>query len=111
MKIKGTLTALNDILGPIPIYGYINGGVSVQYETGGSGTVVLEVSLDEPEDSSIQWNPIQMKNPNDIAGAPVNNLAAGGLAVADVVGYRTMRIRKSVAGAGGAVITMVVGVG
>jgi len=110
-KLKGVLTSLNDILGPFPIYNYINGGVCVQYGTGGAGTIVLEASLDEQDDSSIQWTQIQMKNPNDIAGAPIANLAAAGLGVADVVGFRLIRVRKSVAGIGPVTVSMSVGIG
>ena len=114
-KLKGTLTNINEILGPVPIVGYWNGGVCVQYGTGGSGTVVLEVTADDVDTIDkiplAQWTAIQMKNPNDIAGAPISSLAAAGLGVADIVAYRGVRIRKSVAGTGGVDVTLVVGVG
>lgn len=110
-KLKGTLTNINDVLGPFPIYQYINGGVSVQYGTGGAGTIVLEASLDEKDDPTIQWSPIQMKNPNDIGGAAIGSLSAAGLGISDVVAYRLLRVRKSVAGGGPVVVTMIVGVG
>jgi hypothetical protein len=110
-RIRKTLTALNEVVGPIPIVGHVNGSMGVQYKSGGSGTIVLEVTLDEIDDSSPEWIGVQMRDPTDIAGTPIDNLAAAGIGIADVVSYKGVRVRKSVAGAGGVDVILIINVG
>lgn len=98
------LTALNDEI-VISDIDESNGGVSVYYGTGGLGTLVVEVSA---VDAGNEWVQIKLKNPSIAVNAEIDNLAAQGIAWADIVGVRRVRARKSVAGAGPVTTTLTV---
>lgn len=88
----------------------INGAASIQYGAGGAGTLVLEVSSQDdganpPVD---QWVQVKMFNPAIAVNDFVDNLVAVGYAWAEIVGARKVRLRKSVAGAGGVRATLTV---
>lgn len=99
-KATKTLTALNDLVGPIEV----PGGVimaGVQYGAGGLGTIILEGTLNDTDYATIALTPAG-------GGAAVLLLSAAGIANADVSAYSRVQIRKSVAGAGGVLATLTV---
>ena len=61
----------------------------VQYPTGGTGTLVLEGTIDE-----VTWEQIALYPSDDMAN-PVASIAAAGHAQADVSGFHSVRLRKS----------------
>ena len=72
--------------------------VGVQYGVGGLGTIVLEGSMD----AGASWFTIQLLKPDGTAAVLL--LAAAGQGYADVSYCDRVRVRKSVAGAGGVLV-------
>lgn len=95
------LTALNDAV-EVNAADVASAVASMNYGTGGLGTIVLEVSAADPD----EWIQIKVKNPAFAVNAEVDNLAAAGIAWADIKGVRKVRVRKSVAGAGPVTVTL-----
>lgn len=93
-RARGILTNLNDEIS-LEDRDEINGAASIQYGAGGLGTVVMEQTNNDAE-----WVQLKMKNPSTAVNAEVDNLAAAGIAYAEIVGASKVRARKSVAGAG-----------
>jgi hypothetical protein len=99
MEATRTLTLINDEIVLDPPEG-INGAVGVQHN-GGPGTVVLEGKVG---DAQAAWVAIGMKSYAD--GSALANLAAAGGGYAECVGLDRIRVRKSVAGPGDAIISI-----
>lgn len=85
------LTALNSTL-QIDEVDESNGSVTLQYITGGAGTVVLEGTLGSG--STAEWVGLKLTNANTKVDA--DNAIAAGLYYASMYGYRSVRARKSV---------------
>ncbi len=113
-RITGVLTNVNDAL-TIKDVDENNGGVSITYKTGGLGTIVVEVSALDSQTNvngnlvdDDEWVQLKLRNPSAAVNADVDNLAAAGIAWADIIGVKKVRVRKSVAGAGPVTVTLTV---
>lgn len=99
MFASKALTAQNDKVGPIVLPKDRKIRASVQYGAGGQGTIVLQGTVDGTTFIDIGLTPASY-------GAVVANLAASGIGFADVSGFRSVQINKSVAGAGAVTATL-----
>lgn len=94
--VKKQLNALNAILGPIDIPEDKTACATLQYPSGGTGTLVLEAIVQGMDEAvAANWVTLTMKK-ND--GTDVLLLAALGLGSADCWAYGKVRARMSVAG-------------
>jgi hypothetical protein len=98
--IRGSLTNAEETL-VLDTNEYQAGAAVVQYGAGGLGTIVLEATV-----NGTDYVALKMTNPT--TKADVDNLAAAGVAWAEVVGYDKVRVRKSVAGAGPVAVVLMV---
>lgn len=103
--VTKVLTALNDVCGPLDIPQDYSAAGSVQYGSGGLGTIVVEGILEGQDESvTANWIGLKLNNPN--TKGDVDNLAAIGIGNFECWAYNKVRIRKSVAGAGGVTATL-----
>lgn len=75
----------------------------VQYPTGGTGTLVVEVTID-----NTTWEDIGMVRSDDVAGTVVLSAAAAGFFTGSVPPCKSIRLRKS-AGVGACIAGFAVG--
>ncbi len=87
-----------------------NGACSVQYHTGGVGTLVVEASSGPTtiNGSTDDW--VQLDGITRIAGvaAFAANITAAGYFIVELVGVKKVRVRKSVAGGGDCFVSLIV---
>lgn len=93
MICNETLTAADEVIGPfvVPRDHFVQ--AFIQYGAGGVGTIALEITLNDTDWVIVGLTPIG-------GGAIVANLAAAGLAYADISAASQVRVRKTVAGGG-----------
>lgn len=96
---KGTLTAQDEYLeidcSPDKI-----GTVMVQYGASGAGTIEVRITLDKTT-----WIAVELTNVNDIS-VTATSITASGIWKADISGAHRVRAYKTVAGAGGVVVSL-----
>lgn len=85
-----TLAALNAVV-ELDVPTDVAAAVALQYPAGGTGTIVVEATINGQD-----WVALKLKNAN--TAADVDNLAAAGIAWAEVPAYEKVRARMSVAG-------------
>jgi hypothetical protein len=115
MQVRGYLTTLNQVLGPIQLAEGFNGAVCVQYGsvgndnlTASSGTIVLQASVNYRVPNTnlvypatqlqVDWVTLDMKNPATAPPTDILLLSAVGLGVCEVLGYTAIQVVMSVAG-------------
>lgn len=93
MIVKQLLDGLDEVIAPIVIPRDRNVKAGVQYPTGGTGTIILEGTIDDVTYVAIGLNPAG-------GGAVVTSAAAAGAWNANVSEFSKVRLRMSVAGSG-----------
>lgn len=88
------LTALNSTIEMIVSEIDFGGSFSLQYPTGGAGTLVVEATLDE-----VTWEAVTFIKSTDTTQAHVASAAAAGLYVGEIPACKKIRVRKSVGAA------------
>lgn len=81
----------------------IGGVFSLQYPTGGIGTIVVEATLDD-----ITWEALTFVKSSDTASTLVASAAAAGLFIGDIPACAKIRARKSL-NAGACIVGFSVG--
>lgn len=88
-RAKSDLAAVNDAI-TLDIDSSYTGRFSLQYPTGGTGTILIEATLNETT-----WEVVTFIKSTDTAQAHVASAAAVGLYTGDIPPCTKMRARKS----------------